>query len=71
MRAIPDEYKGNDSALYLSAFRDILPVFSTDGRMPEDGPSHMRDFLLASDPNLLHAHFRLEDTYTDAYVAPR
>ncbi len=70
MRAIPDEYKGTDSALYLNALRDILPVFSSDGRMPKDGPSHMRDFLLASDPTLLRAHFRLEDTYTDAYVAP-
>jgi NitT/TauT family transport system substrate-binding protein len=71
MGAIPDEYKGNDSDLYLRALRDILPVFSTDGLMPKDGPSHMRDFLSASDPQLLQAHFRLEDTYTDAYVTPQ
>ena len=36
--------------------------------MPKDGPSHMRDFLAASDPGLLKSQIQLEQTYTDAYV---
>ncbi len=65
---MPEQYKGTDPVLYLAALRRILPVFSTDGIMPKDGPSHMRDFLAASDTGLLKSKIQLEQTYTDAYV---
>jgi NitT/TauT family transport system substrate-binding protein len=66
--AMPEQYKGKDPALYLTAVRIILPVFSRDGLMPPDGPSHMRDYLAASDPHLLRADLLLDETYTNDYI---
>jgi NitT/TauT family transport system substrate-binding protein len=69
--AIPQRYRGNDSPLYLTAVRDILPVFSSDGLMPADGPAHVRDFLAVSEPSLRSADIHLEETYTNKFVPAR
>jgi NitT/TauT family transport system substrate-binding protein len=69
--AIPQRYRGGDAALYLAAVRDILPVFSEDGVMPGDGPTHVRDFLAVSEPNLRLPDIHLDETYTNKFAPAR
>jgi NitT/TauT family transport system substrate-binding protein len=69
--AMPQQYKGQDAALYLKGIRDILPAFSDDGIMPAGGPSHVKDFLGVSDDRVRDANIDLEATYTNKFVGAR
>jgi NitT/TauT family transport system substrate-binding protein len=67
--AMPSEYKPRDRALYLLAVREMLPVFSPDGTMPEDGPAAVRRFLSASDTRVGDTPIDLSSTYTNRFVS--
>ena len=69
--AMPQEYKGQDAAVYLRAVHDILPAFSADGVMPADGPANVKDFLGASDQHARDASIDLTATYTNEFVQAR
>ena len=64
-------YKGQDAAVYLRAVRDILPAFSADGLMPDDGPASVKAFLDVSDESALDANIDLKATYTNEFVQAR
>jgi hypothetical protein len=61
---MPPEYKGQDAAVYLKAVRDILPAFSEDGLMPNNGPATVKAFLDVSDESVREANIDLNMTYT-------
>ena len=67
-RAMPQEYKGQDPALYLGAVRDMLPAFSPDGIMPPDGPANVHGFLGVSDQRARNAGIDLQTTYTNEFL---
>jgi NitT/TauT family transport system substrate-binding protein len=69
--AMPREYKGQDAAMYLRAVRDILPAFSADGLMPDDGPANVKAFLDVSDESARDANIDLKATYTNEFVQAR
>ena len=66
--AMPQEYKGQDSAVYLEAVRDIRPAFSPDGTMPPDGPANVHRYLSVSDPRTRNASIDLQSTYTNEFL---
>jgi len=67
--AMPSEYKPQDSALYLRAVREMLPVYSPDGTMPTDGPASVRTFLGASGLGMNDTQIDLSSTYTNRFVS--
>jgi NitT/TauT family transport system substrate-binding protein len=66
-RSIPQEYKGEDPLVYLSAVRDIRPVFSTDGLMAPDGPANVQRFVGVYDQRA-RTHIDLSKTYTNEFI---
>jgi NitT/TauT family transport system substrate-binding protein len=69
--SMPQEYKGDDASLYLSAVRDIRPTFSPDGIMPADGPANVQRFLAVSDQRVQTASIDLSATYTNQFIESR
>jgi NitT/TauT family transport system substrate-binding protein len=69
--AMPQEYKGQDTAMYLEAVRAIRPVFSSDGLMPADGPGNVQRFLAVSDQRARGATIDLLKTYTNEFMRSR
>src|SRR3954469_4626567 len=66
--AVPQEYKGQDAAVYIRAVCDILPAFSADGAMLDDVPATVKDFLGVSDNRVHDANIDLRATYTNEFV---
>jgi NitT/TauT family transport system substrate-binding protein len=66
--AMPQEYKGQDSAVYLRGVRDIRPAFSPDGLMPAEGPANVQRFLGVSDQRARNARIDLQMTYTNEFM---
>jgi NitT/TauT family transport system substrate-binding protein len=69
--AMPQEYKGADSSVYLDAVRDIQPAFSADGLMPAEGPANVIRLLAVSDQRANSAGIDLLATYTNAFLESR
>jgi NitT/TauT family transport system substrate-binding protein len=42
---MPKDYAGDDPQLYVQAIKDSMPMFTTDGVMPEGGPETVLDVL--------------------------
>ena len=53
---------------YAQAIKSTLPMFTTDGVMPEDGPETVEQVLKAFNPNLQNADVDLSKTYTTEFV---
>jgi NitT/TauT family transport system substrate-binding protein len=66
--AMPQEYKGQDPAVYLGAIHDIRPAFSPDGIMPADGPANVYRFLAVSDERAHNTKIDLQATYTNEFI---
>lgn len=64
---MPADYQKN-KALYVSALKGTLPMFSPDGKMPADGPATVLKVLAAFSPSVKGKHIDLSRTYTNAYV---
>jgi NitT/TauT family transport system substrate-binding protein len=65
---MPRDYYGNDKALYVTALKSSLPMFTTDGRMPEGGPETVLKVLSTFKPAVKNAKIDLSKTYTNAYL---
>ncbi len=65
---MPASYRGDDPAIYAEALTHSMPMYSPDGRMPEDGPPAVRRALAASLPAVRDARLDLASTYTNAFV---
>jgi NitT/TauT family transport system substrate-binding protein len=69
--AMPQEYKGQDPAMYVGAVRAIRPAFSSDGLMPVDGPANIQRFLAVSDQRARSAAIDLLKTYTNEFISTK
>jgi NitT/TauT family transport system substrate-binding protein len=68
--SIPQEYKGEDPLVYLTAVRDIRPAFSTDGLMAPDGPANLQRFVGVFDKRA-RTQIDLSKTYTNEFIQSR
>jgi NitT/TauT family transport system substrate-binding protein len=65
---MPADYAQGGADLYAQSIKSTLPMFTTDGVMPADGPQTVLNVLKAFNPNLQHATVDLEKTYTTEFV---
>ena len=65
---MPRDYYGNDKALYVAAIKSSLPMFTTDGRMPEGGPETVLKVLSTFKPQVKAKNIDLSKTYTNAFL---
>jgi NitT/TauT family transport system substrate-binding protein len=65
---MPKDYTGNDKALYVSALKASLPMFTVDGKMPADGPATVLKVLSAFKPSVKSRHIDLSRTFTNQFV---
>lgn len=66
---MPPDYIGGDKQNYLDALKKDLPLFSTTGMMPADGPQSVYNVLKLSDPVVKGAsNVDLNATYTNKFV---
>ena len=66
---MPADYaQGGGAALYPQSIKNTLPMFTTDGVMPPDGPATVERVLKAFNPNLKNADVDLSKTYTTEFV---
>lgn len=65
---MPADYAHGGATLYAQAIKATLPMFTTDGVMPADGPQTVENVLKAFNPNLQNATVDLEKTYTTEFV---
>lgn len=69
--AMPQQYKGQDPAVYLTGVSDIQSAFSEDGLMPPEGPEHVLEMLKASEPRLITTRVDFTATYTNEFMRDR
>jgi len=64
---MPADYAGGNPSLYASAVKATLPMFTTDGVMPADGPQTVLDVLGSFNPNVKGKkdQIDLSKTYTN------
>lgn len=65
---MPKDFKGRNEAAYLNALAATLPIFTHDGRMPEEGPSTVLSVLSAFNPAVKGRHVDLSRTFTNEFV---
>ncbi|WP_031090213.1 ABC transporter substrate-binding protein [Streptomyces sp. NRRL WC-3549] len=65
---MPADYAQGGKELYAQAIESTLPMFTTDGVMPKDGPETVERVLKAFNPNLKGAKVDLGRTYTTEFV---
>ncbi len=66
---MPTDYIGGDKQNYLDSLKKDLPLFSTTGYMPPDGPISVLNVLKLSDPVVKGApNIDLQATYTNQYI---
>ncbi|MFM0253242.1 ABC transporter substrate-binding protein [Paraburkholderia sediminicola] len=65
---MPKDYIGNDKALYVSALKASLPMYTVDGKMPADGPETVLKVLAAFNPSVKDRHIDLSRTFTNQFV---
>ena len=64
---MPGDYQ-KDKALYVSALKASLPMFTADGKMPAEGPETVLKVLSAFNPSVKGKHIDLAKTYTNDFV---
>lgn len=65
---MPADYSQGNRTLYASAVKSTLPMFTTDGVMPEGGPETVEKVLKAFNPNIKNATIDLGETFTTEFV---
>jgi NitT/TauT family transport system substrate-binding protein len=67
---MPADYAGGNPALYASAIKSTLPMFTTDGVMPEGGPETVLQVLGSFNPNVKgkEDQINLAKTYTTEFA---
>lgn len=66
LAVIPPEITGKDRAAYLKVLKEEIPMFATDGRMPDDGAVKEWNVLAKFDP--AYEAVKVDHTYTNAFV---
>jgi NitT/TauT family transport system substrate-binding protein len=67
----PRPLRGEDDALYVSALKHSMPMFSPDGVMPGEGAEAVRTLLAASMDKVRGATIDVSKTYTNEFVSGR
>ncbi|MGW1892999.1 ABC transporter substrate-binding protein [Streptomyces sp. NPDC002004] len=65
---MPADYAQGGRKLYAESIKSTLPMFTTDGVMPKDGPATVERVLKSFNPNLKNAQVDLTKTYTTEFV---
>jgi NitT/TauT family transport system substrate-binding protein len=65
---MPKDYYGSDKALYVSALKASLPMYTVDGKMPADGPDTVLKVLAGFNPSVKDKHIDLSRTFTNQFV---
>jgi NitT/TauT family transport system substrate-binding protein len=67
---MPADYAGTDKSLYVSAVKSTLPMFTSDGVMPDGGPETVLRVLSSFNPNVKgkEGQVDLAKTYTTQFV---
>ncbi|UHL65250.1 ABC transporter substrate-binding protein [Paralcaligenes sp. KSB-10] len=65
---MPKDYYAGNKDLYIKALKASMPMFTADGRMPENGPPTVLKVLSTFKPQVKAAHIDLSKTYTTAFV---
>ncbi|MGQ4513120.1 ABC transporter substrate-binding protein [Streptomyces sp. DW26H14] len=66
---MPADYQqGGGPKLYAQAIKNSLPMFTTDGVMPPEGPMTVKHVLTTFDPNLQNVDVDIQKTYTTEFV---
>ncbi|MFE4411898.1 ABC transporter substrate-binding protein [Streptomyces sp. NPDC056821] len=65
---MPADYSQGNQALYAEAIKSTLPMFTTDGVMPQNGPETVETVLKAFNPNIQNADVDLSKTFTTEFV---
>ena len=65
---MPADYAGSDKNLYVDSVKSTLPMFTSDGVMPADGPQTVLDVLGKYNPALKGKKVDLSKTYTTTFV---
>ena len=67
---IPPDFMGKDKerdkAAYLKVLKQEIPMFKTDGRMPQDGAEY--EWRVLAEANPKYKSVRVADTYTNRFV---
>jgi NitT/TauT family transport system substrate-binding protein len=63
---VPPDFIGKDRAAYLKVLKEEIPMFKTDGRMPQDGAEF--EWRVLSEANPKYKSVRVSDTYTNRFV---
>ena len=66
---MPKDYYGSDKALYVSALKASLPMYTADGKMPADGPDTVLKVLAGFNPSVKDKHIDLSRTFTNEFVS--
>lgn len=65
---MPKDYYGADKALYVTALKASLPMYTTDARMPAGGPETVLKVLASYKPLVKSKNIDLSKTYTNAFL---
>src|SRR5215470_12613371 len=68
MAKMPEDLVGPDKALYLSALKNTIPMYSTTGRMDPKGAEAVLSVFSQSSPEVANAKIDLSKTYTNKFV---
>ncbi|CAB3787527.1 hypothetical protein LMG28688_02486 [Paraburkholderia caffeinitolerans] len=67
---MPADYQ-KDKALYVTALKASLPMYTADAKMPADGPATVLKVLSAFNPSVKGKHVDLARTYTNEFVSAK
>jgi NitT/TauT family transport system substrate-binding protein len=65
---VPRDFYGPDKALYISALKASMPMFTKDGRMPDGTPAAVLKVLTLANSSIDPRHIDLSRTYTNEFV---
>lgn len=65
---MPADYYAGNKALYITALKNQLSIFSPDGKMPDGGPQAVLGITKITDPTVQGKQINLNDTYTNEFV---
>lgn len=68
MAKMPDELVGGDKALYLTALKNTIPMYSETGKMDPKGAEAVKAVFSQSSPEVAKANVDLSKTYTNKFV---
>jgi len=68
LATVPEEYLLGDKAMYLFAYNNVRPAYSTDGYFSEAGAKTTLKALASFNPNIKPAEINLAQTYTNEFA---